>query len=262
MVKIKLAIAILLVIASTAVAQDLSVEVIKVRTVSTVHQVKTVTTFDELGVEISTIPTAGPKSDPIEQTTQILSVKSQASRITVAASDQARLPLPVKDLGGGKYAIGGSWSTAWVTVKAVDFRREIFEEEEVVFKPLAPPEPVPDDTVDNAYGLGRVASTCPIHRDKVAKCFSDAGNFLFGIPSLKAVLDSKEPSGNDPNRNVLKWISVELESYPCSDPESCKRFAAWRKSLNEAILESQHNRQYTRQDWFNAFNEISKAVQK
>ena len=125
---------------------------------------------------------------------------------------------------------------------------------------VTPPAPDVDDSVSDAYGLGRVASTCPEHRDAVRSIFHQAGNFLFGIPTTKVITSSRSADANDPDRSVLKWIAVELERLPCKTRESCQKFKAWRVSLNQAVVESQKSRQYTRQDWFNAFNEIAGAI--
>jgi hypothetical protein len=83
---------------------------------------------------------------------------------------------------------------------------------------------------------------------------------LFGIPSLKFITSVNDQHNNDPNRSVLAWIKQEQDKMVCTDPAICQQWAAWHVKIADAFRVSQTKRQFTRDDWFAAFEEVSKAL--
>jgi hypothetical protein len=65
----------------------------------------------------------------------------------------------------------------------------------------------------------------------------------------------------DPNRSVFAWIEQEQARVVCKDRQNCEAWSACREKLKAAFTESQTKRQYTRQDWYNALNEVAKAFE-
>ena len=147
----------------------------------------------------------------------------------------------------------------WLDVLVRDFDKKLDDSTDIQFT-VGPPKPEIDESVDNAYGVGRVASACPIHRDAVANIFEQAGNFLYGQPTLKTIRKPNDPAYRDANVSVLQWIADQFSSLPCPSEAECVAFKSWQTEVNKAIYNSQENRQFTREDWFNVFKEIKKAV--
>jgi len=123
-------------------------------------------------------------------------------------------------------------------------------------KPDDPPVP-PDTDVRNEYGVGLPAYTnAPdaAASKVIAKVYRSAGDSLYaqnGQP-LRSI-DSDNPSDKaNPNRNVIAWINQQTASVK---PEL-------RTALSKAFSESQAKRQYTKADWYAAFNEIADALEK
>lgn len=124
-------------------------------------------------------------------------------------------------------------------------------------KPDDPPVPPPDTDVRNEYGVGLPAYTnAPdaAASKVIAKVYRSAGDSLYaqnGQP-LRSI-DSDNPSDKaNPNRNVIAWINQQTAS---AKPEL-------RTALSKAFSESQAKRQYSKADWYAAFNEIADALEK
>jgi len=122
--------------------------------------------------------------------------------------------------------------------------------------PPVPPGPTPD--VDNTYGLGKIAYEKSPQDITGAAYYADiwqrAGEFLYGRPSIKVIAEDDNPN------SVFLWVRNQLEAYPCPDPETCKQWTQWRADIAEAFILSQQARQYSRETWYAAFNEIANAL--
>ena len=199
--------------------------------------------------------------------------ETKAANIDFEVEDQSRNPVEFDRLSlksifltkPGKF---------WVEVTAIDFEQNIYGKKTVVVEVGQgpnPPPPGPDppgptpDVVPNKYGIGSVvfanAPRDPVTLDKYARIYKQAGDFLFGIPSLKFILSSNDSHANDPNRSVMAWIAQQTANVQCTDQQVCSQWVTWRSTVAQAIRESQQKRQFTRQDWYAAFGEISQALQ-
>lgn len=132
-----------------------------------------------------------------------------------------------------------SWDEAEVTV-------EVGEVE-------PPPSPIPNDYEVGVTAYNLAPSGDVDNAKLAAKIYEDAGNFLYGIPSLKFITSANEVHNSDPNRSIMAWIGVQYASLPSSWTE-------WKNGVREALIASQKKRPYSRQDWYNAFQEISRGV--
>lgn len=203
---------------------------------------------------------------------ELILVKTEAANVEVAATDQARVPIEVEEISRTQYLIDKP-GKYWVEVTAIDFGKNIYGRKTVVVEvgqgPNPPPGPGPTpptpDVVPDKYGLGSVAfSNAPrdsVTVDKYARIYKQAGDFLFGVPSLKFIVSSNASHASDPNRSVMAWIAQETAAVQCTNEQVCQQWSAWRSVMAQALRDSQNKRQFTRQDWFNAFGEISQALQ-
>lgn len=165
-----------------------------------------------------------------------------------------------------------------IRASVVDFKNQISGEDEKLLefdggdKPGPGPGPNPDpgpkpppSPISDVYGVGAIAyQFAP--RDKIGAAkysaiYKQAGDFLFGVPSLKFITSSNDAHDKDPNRSVRAWMLQQFGTIQCVDDATCKAWAAWRSKVDEAFRVSQTKRQYTRQDWFNALNEVMKALE-
>lgn len=200
----------------------------------------------------------------------VVRVETEASNVEVSISDSSRVPFEAAKLDDKTWVINkpGRW---WVEVVAIDFAKNIYGRKQVVVDvggtpppgpgPTPPPSPVP-----NEYGVGKPAfENAP--RDtataiKMASIYRKAGDFLFGVPSLKFVESNSSQHAGDPNRSVMAWIKQQYDLVQCPDQATCQQWAVWKAKVSEAIVESQKRRAFTRQDWFAAFREIANAVEQ
>ena len=232
-------------------------------TITQVGDVSLVESVDGLSKAYSTAQPVG-----------VIRVDTEASNVEMTVSGADRQPIEPKRLTENVYLIErvGKW---WVDVTVIDFEKNIYGRKTLLVEVGAgPPPPTPDppgpnpptpvpDNVPNEYGVGRVAfEAAPkdVSAKDYAKIYKQAGDFLFGVPSLKFITSSNSSQANDPNRSVLAWIRQQQERVPCTDESACQQWKVWRDKVGVALLESQRKRQFTRQDWFNAFNEISRAL--
>jgi len=126
--------------------------------------------------------------------------------------------------------------------------------------PNPPPGPEPNPDISNKYGIGQIAfdnaPTDENGRKQFADWYQQAGEFLYGRPSIKIVADASMPN------SVFGWLAEQMNNYPCPDPETCNQWKEWRNKVNAAFVESQKKTQYTREDWYSAFNEVANALEK
>lgn len=205
----------------------------------------------------------------------IIRVETEAANIEVSISDESRVPFEATKLDTNTWIINkpGRW---WIDVTAIDFEKNIYGRKQAVIdvgkapdpgpSPGPNPPPTPPSPITNDYGVGKPAyENAP--RDgttakKMASIYRQAGDFLFGIPSLKFVESSNSQHAGDPNRSVMAWIKQQYDLVQCPDVETCKLWAVWKSKLSEAMIESQRRRAFTRQDWYSAFREIANAVEQ
>ncbi len=201
----------------------------------------------------------------------VVRVETEAANIEVSISDSARVPFEAVKLDDKTWIINkpGRW---WIDVTAIDFEKNIYGRKAAVIDvgespgPGPNPPPVPPSPIVNEYGVGKPAyENAP--RDlatavKMASIYRRAGDFLFGVPSLKFVESNNSQHAGDPNRSVMAWIKQQYDLVQCPDPATCQQWAVWKSRVSEAIIESQKRRAFTRQDWFSAFREIANAVEQ
>lgn len=205
----------------------------------------------------------------------IIRVETEAANVEVSISDSQRTPYEAKQLDSKTWVINtpGRW---WIDVTAIDFTKNIYGRKQSVVvvggsgpgpEPPGPgptPPPPTPSPVPNDYGIGQIAySLAP--RDtasaaKYAAIYKQAGDFLYGVPSLKAVSSSNLAHAADPNRNVLAWIKQQYSLVQCTDQAVCQQWEAWKLNVTKAFTVSQQKRQFTNQDWYNAFNEVARAL--
>jgi hypothetical protein len=210
-------------------------------------------------------------------------VDTEAGKTTIIAREITNFPpvtVPPEAISDTSYEITqrGKW---WITAKVHDREKDIWGEAELFLelggttpKPPGPnppgpnppgPNPPPPSPVPNAYGVGQAAyQSAPRDIATAARysvIYKQAADFLFGVPSLKFVYSSNDPQNNDPARSISAWIAQEQSKIPCTDKATCDAWKACREKVKQAFFASQSSRQYTRQDWFNALNEVSKAFE-
>jgi len=128
-------------------------------------------------------------------------------------------------------------------------------------KPVDPVTPVdPDKKVPNNYGVGQVAfdnaPADPKGLKQFATWYKEAGQYLYGTNgTIKVIANASEPN------SVFGWMAEVMDAYPCPNPEICAQWKSWREKVNQAFIASQKARQYTRDDWFAAFNEVATALE-
>ena len=201
----------------------------------------------------------------------VIRIDTKAANVEVICTDVNREPYQALKVSPQVWVIDkpGKW---WVDVTAIDFSRAVYGRKSltvVVGDPgPAPPDPTPPNPpspVPNDYGVGSVAYT-KAPRDfssarQYEKVYRQAGDFLFGVPTLKFVTSSNDVHAKDPNRSVLAWITQQYGLIQCTDAAVCKQWAEWRSAVSAALIESQKKRAYTKQDWYNAFIEIATALE-
>lgn len=199
----------------------------------------------------------------------VVRVETEAANVEVSISDAARVPYDATKLDAKTWIINtpGRW---WIDVTAIDFEKNIYGRKTAVVdvgeSPGPGPGPAPPSPIVNEYGVGKPAyENAP--RDvatavKMASIYRQAGDFLFGVPSLKFIESSNSQHANDPKRSVMAWIKQQYDLVQCPDQAMCQQWAVWKSKLSEAMIESQKRRAFTRQDWFSAFREIAAAVEQ
>ena len=126
-----------------------------------------------------------------------------------------------------------------------------------------PPGPTPTpDVVPNEYGVGAVAfqfaPKVASEAKSLAAMYRQAGEFLYGRPSLKFITSDSDKDAKNPDRSVIAWLAQQQASTTLADRAA---WTTWKLKLREAFTASQNARQYTREDWYNAFNEVATALE-
>lgn len=191
--------------------------------------------------------------------------------VQIIIEDGEDNPIPYITLGNGAFQVNG---TGIVKVQIVNPSPFYFNRWKIVLGMPGPkPDPKPDPpippkpvVIDNTYEVGQVAyDKAPKHLDtteKYAKIYEQAGNFLFGDPTLKAI-EFPNPADNlNPDKSVLAWMSREINLIPCPDLKTCQQWKDWQAAIRTAFTNRQNKSQFTRQDWYRAFNEVASALRQ
>jgi hypothetical protein len=121
------------------------------------------------------------------------------------------------------------------------------------------PEPEPTD-ISNEYKVGVPAYNAAPNDPQIATALADtyrkAGEFLFGRPSLKFVTSSDSADNSNPDRSVIAWLDQQRNAFT-----SAKEWDVWAATVKKALVLSQSTRQFTKTDWYNAFNEVANALE-
>ena len=247
---------------ASAVAQDLKCEIVIATTITQSHVVTSVELLDDGGTPVSSATSKGKETDPVFSKRSLLVVDTEAANITVYADDQLRDQVTLERIGESRWLIPPG--KTWIEVRVVDFDKNIYDATRLFVDAVGddlPPPPDIDADIEDEYGLGRVsAKFAPRHpgtRKIIADHHKAAADFLYGIPSLKAVSNEK---GDDAQNNVFAWLKQEAAAMQCPDPETCQQWAEWRVEMGKAFASSQEKRQYTREDWYKSFIEISESL--
>jgi hypothetical protein len=201
-----------------------------------------------------------------------ISTKADLSKVRISVRDSSLNPFEPTKIDDVTYEIPtpGKWL---IRASVTDFDNKIAGEDEKLLEfsgsdPSPPPDPGPNpppSPVPDAYGIGAIAyQYAPKDRERAAKIaaiYKQCGDFLFGMPSLKFITSSNDAHNNDPNRSIHAWRRQQLSLVQCTDQETCKAWEIWKIKVDEAIRSSQTKRQYTRQEWYSAINEVAKALE-
>lgn len=226
--------------------------------------------------DLTLVDSTAPLTQAVAQAKAVgvIRVDTEASNVEMTVSGSDRKPIQPTKITENIWLIDqpGTW---WVDVTVIDFEKNIYGRKQVLIEVGGNPGPGPDpnppdpnpptptpDNVPNEYGVGKVAfQYAPAYqRSEYANIYKRAADFLYGVPSLKFIVSSNSSQSNDPNRSVLAWIRQQQELVQCTDEATCEAWKVWRDKVGLALVESQKKRQFTKQDWFNALNEISSAV--
>lgn len=206
----------------------------------------------------------------------LITIDTEASNIEIDISDASRNPVAYQEKGKHEFLVDTP-GKFFIEVTAIDFSKNIYGKKKLVAElgsnpkpdppgPTPDPEPPTPDVVPNEYGLGSVAYQYAPKNDvgnisNYANMYRRAADFLYGTPTLKFITSSDPTQNNDPNRSIMAWLRQQVDLLQCPDQQTCQQWAEFRKQLDVALVASQQSRQYTKLDWYNAFNEISRALE-
>jgi hypothetical protein len=166
-------------------------------------------------------------------------------------------------IGDSSYLFAGAGSYV-VEVTVFDPEKGI-DDAEVSFtiggnpKPPEPePEPEPDpkpDVVPNDYNLGQLTydetPADAANATKFAKLYRDGAGKLFGVGGNLASID-----------RILGDINTAIAGRQCADLAKCEQWGKWKTKLDAALKAEQTRRgSFSRQDWFEALNEVATALE-
>ncbi len=119
--------------------------------------------------------------------------------------------------------------------------------------PTPTPTPTPND-IPNAYNVGQLSlSKSPPDATlarTMAQWYREAGMRLYGTPTL-ATIDQ-----------VLKDIANKFAAKQCRDQPTCQAWAAWKQSIDTAMIAEQRRRgRFSREDWYACLIEIATALE-
>ena len=122
--------ALLLLSTSNCYAQDLVVEVVQGSATTMTSLVRRSSLVVD-GEIVGNVVTDEVKQGEVEQEVQLLKIVTKADRVIVTADSKDRTPLEAIKLGDEYWVINHN-GQAWVTVQAVDFAKNIFEQKRLV----------------------------------------------------------------------------------------------------------------------------------
>jgi hypothetical protein len=116
------------------------------------------------------------------------------------------------------------------------------------------PDPKPDVVVPNDYNVGAVALKNAPSDSVQAKAI--AGWYRIGSAKLYG------QGGLADIEQIKREIDQQFASKQCRDQATCMQWDVWKKAVGQAVVAEQVKRKtFTRQDWFQAMNEIATALE-
>tara|TARA_R110002167_G_C12684414_1_gene651760 strand:- start:1023 stop:1796 length:774 start_codon:yes stop_codon:yes gene_type:complete len=257
MFKIKISLAVLVLLSSSALAQ-LKVEVSQATTMTSSLVTVTTEIIGPGGETLDATEKTGLPTLPVVAKQTIVTVYTDAKNVSVFADNVNRDPVELTRVGNRTWLIPPG--KVWLDVRAIDFDKNIYETTKLNVVGIgSEPKPGP---VANDYMVGQAsADNAPLDkttRAEVAKHHRQAAEFLYGRPSLKSVSSENDDS---PETNVFSWLNAQAQAMQCPDVETCKQWATWRQAVGEAFQESQSTRQFSKADWYKALNEIAGSLE-
>lgn len=247
------------------------------QTVEVLDSLPEVTNFRTIGKALYVAPNSNLKANPVGIVTiptTWADPENEADpycNVMIIAEDETDTPVPFFPIEPTIFQING---TGTVKVTLINQKPFFFNRYKLVLTPPGPgpgpgpgpnppPVPVPSD-IPNDYGVGLIAyKNAPRNAEtlvKYAKIYEQAGNFLFGDPTLKAISFPNAADNTNPDKNVLAWMSQQINAIPCPDLAVCQQWKTWQTEVRKAFDASQAKQTFTRQDWYKAFNEVSLAL--
>lgn len=246
----------LLLLTSSALAQ-LQVDVGEATVMSTTKVVVTTELVNASGQVIDSVVETGEPSIPAMGKQTIVTVRTEAANVSIFADDINRDPVELTRVGKFTWLIPPG--KIWLDVRAIDFDKNIYETTRLNVEGIGPKADAP--LVDNEYLVGQAsADNAPqdkITRKLIASHHRQAAEFLYGRPTLKSVSSEND---DGPGGNVFAWLNLQAQNMKCPDVETCKQWAVWRQAVGQAFQESQEQRQFSKADWYKAFNEIAESL--
>jgi hypothetical protein len=199
---------------------------------------------------------------------------SESGQVRVEAEDKDRKQLDVTQRTTSedepRQWIIHATGRVWVRIELIDFAAQKWDVErfDYLIEGTAPPDdddddplpPEPNDEVPNEYKVGLVAYNAAPNEPQIAAAIADsfrkAGEFLYGRPSLKFVTSSNGRDDKNPDRSVIAWLDQQRNAFT-----SAKKWDIWAERVKQALVNSQIEREYKKDDWYAAFNEVAAALE-
>lgn len=237
-----------------AIAQDLTVEVNEAVSVTITRTVEITKLLDADGEVIQPDkPKTISESPPIESFSPLIEIVTKASKVSVTATDANREPVEAQRITDKRYTIPKSNGRTWVRVQAVDFAKNIFEEETVVIPGTAPDPDTPDDPSSPKSLSDRIsAAAAAVNSTTRSSDAATLAAIFRSVAGRAAGLHSMGPA--DMVRETNNKIEQKLSSVSR---------AAWKSWGNEfrSALEDEGLGQNDKPAHIKAWQVIAKALQ-
>ena len=232
--------------------QDLTLDSFHASTVCTPSTITTTKVYDQAGKVLSEVD-----SDPLpgvstESLRVVVRATTAAAAVRASASDASRNPVPLTKVSEGLFMVEAGHGKVWVEVRAVDFEKQILEDEQIVVDTGEPEGPSGPDTPTPDVGgtlAERVAKLTRSQNDPAtARTIAAAYRSVAGRAAGLSAMDS---------RGMLAELKSQLDQKLSSQTRT--KWKAWAVGVATAL--SAENLGTSKPKHIKAFLSVASAIE-
>jgi len=233
-------------------AQELKLDSFHASTVCTPSTITSTKVYDQSGKVLSEVKSAPVPGVSTESLRVIVRATTAAAAVQASASDSSRNPVPVSKVSDGLFMVDAGHGKVWVEVRAVDFEKQILEDQRIVVDTGEPEGPSDPDTPTPDVG-GTLAERVA----KLTRSQNDPATARTIAATYRSVAGRAAGLSAMDYRGMLAELKSQLDQKLSSQTRS--RWSGWATGAATAL--SAENLGTSKSKHIKAFLAVASAIE-